>query len=136
VRACKAACGQQARLKVILETGLLPPQLVRRASELAIEGGADFLKTSTGKVAAGASLEAARIMLEVIRQHDPAVGFKAAGGIRSLAQAEGYLALAGQLLGEDWITPEHMRFGASSLLAELLAVLGGQAARAAVDTDY
>jgi len=136
VRACKTACGRQARLKVILETGLLPAQLVRRASELAIEGGADFLKTSTGKVAAGASLEAARIMLTVIRERNPAVGFKAAGGIRSLAQAEGYLALAGQLLGEDWITPAHMRFGASGLLAELLAVLGGQAARAAPDSDY
>ena len=60
---------------MILETGMLPAQLIRRASELAIAAGADFLKTSTGKVAAGASLEAARIMLTVIRQHDPAVGF-------------------------------------------------------------
>lgn len=122
---CKAACGPAVTLKVILETGeLKTPELIRRASDLAIAAGADFIKTSTGKVAVNATLEAADIMLAAIADSGRDVGFKAAGGIRTTADAGAYLALAEQRMGAAWITPAHFRFGASSLLGELLATLG------------
>lgn len=124
VAACKAACGD-ATLKVILETGeLKTPALIRRASELAIAGGADFLKTSTGKVPVNATLEAADILLTAIREADREVGFKAAGGVRSTQDAGDYLRLAERLMGTGWATPEHFRFGASGLLDDLLKTLG------------
>ncbi|QJQ96156.1 MULTISPECIES: deoxyribose-phosphate aldolase [Halomonadaceae] len=124
VAACKAACGEKP-LKVILETGeLKTPELIRQASELAIAGGADFLKTSTGKVAVNATLEATEIMLRAILDSGRDVGFKAAGGVRTAEEAKAYLELAADLMGEAWITPDHFRFGASSLLASLLATLG------------
>ncbi|GGX92300.1 deoxyribose-phosphate aldolase [Litchfieldella qijiaojingensis] len=127
VEACKAACGERV-LKVILETGeLKDPALIRQASELAIAGGADFLKTSTGKVEVNATLEAAEIMLSAIRDSGLEVGFKAAGGVRTAADAKAYLDLAAQLMGEDWLTPAHFRFGASGLLGNLLATLGVEA---------
>ncbi|WP_043530012.1 deoxyribose-phosphate aldolase [Litchfieldella xinjiangensis] len=123
VEACKQACGART-LKVILETGELhDPALIREASELAIAGGADFLKTSTGKVAVNATLEATEIMLHVIREHGGAVGFKAAGGVRTAEDAADYLALANRFMGSAWVTPAHFRFGASSLLANLLDTL-------------
>ncbi|MCC4265425.1 deoxyribose-phosphate aldolase [Oceanimonas baumannii] len=123
VSACKAACGEQL-LKVIIESGALAePALIRRASELAIEGGADFIKTSTGKVTVNATPEAAGIMLEVIRATGGTTGFKAAGGVRTLAQAAEYLALADRLMGPEWVTPAHFRFGASGLLTDLLRIL-------------
>lgn len=125
VAACKRACGA-AQLKVILETGELgTPALIRRAGELAIEGGADFLKTSTGKVPVNATLQAAEVLLETIRASGRAdLGFKAAGGVRSAEDAQAYLALAADLMGEAWLTPAHFRFGASGLLDALLASLG------------
>ncbi|MFC3282253.1 deoxyribose-phosphate aldolase [Litchfieldella rifensis] len=123
VEACKTACGERT-LKVILETGeLQDPQLIRRASELAIAGGADFLKTSTGKVVVNATLEAAEIMLSAIRDSGRNVGFKAAGGVRTADDAKAYLDLAARLMGEHWMTPAHFRFGASSLLGNLLTTL-------------
>ena len=125
VRQCKAACGDQVLLKVIIETGELKSEaLIRRASELAIAAGADFIKTSTGKVPVNATLEAARIMLEVIKATDSRVGFKPAGGVKNAEQAAEYLDLAASILGDDWVTPRTFRFGASSLLASLLATLG------------
>lgn len=125
VRACKAACGDAVKLKVIIESGELgSAELIRRASDLAIAAGADFIKTSTGKVAVNATLEAAEIMLTAIAESGREVGFKAAGGIRTTAEAGEYLALAERLLGADWVTAEHFRFGASSLLQDLLATLG------------
>lgn len=112
-------------LKVILETGeLKDPGLIRTASEIAISAGADFLKTSTGKVAVNATPEAAAIMMQAIRDSGRPVGFKAAGGIRSTAEAGVYLDMALQLLGPSWLRPERFRFGASSLLDELLRTLG------------
>ncbi|WP_275286215.1 deoxyribose-phosphate aldolase [Halomonas elongata] len=124
VEMCKAAAGGKT-LKVILETGeLKDPALIRRASELAIDGGADFLKTSTGKVAVNATLEAAEIMLEVIRDNGGDIGFKAAGGVRTAEDARAYLELAERLMGASWITPQHFRFGASGLLDNLLETLG------------
>ncbi len=114
-------------LKVILETGQLhEPGLIRQAAELAIEGGADFLKTSTGKVKINASLSAATVLLETIRDSGRDIGFKASGGIRHTIEATAYLTLAEQMMGPDWINPAHFRFGASSLLDDLLSVLNGE----------
>lgn len=136
VRACREACPGKT-LKVILETGeLLEPALIRSAGALAIAGGADFLKTSTGKVAVNATLAAASVMLELIREHGGAIGFKAAGGIRSTAEAATYLALAEQILGAEWISARHFRFGASGLLADLLGVLDEQPAASADPGGY
>ncbi|MCK0713679.1 deoxyribose-phosphate aldolase [Chromohalobacter sarecensis] len=123
VEACREACGG-ATLKVILESGeLKDPALIRQAAEIAITAGADFIKTSTGKVAVNATLEAAEIMLETIRDSGRDVGFKAAGGIRTTEDAKAYLELAARIMGEDWISPAHFRFGASGLLDALLATL-------------
>ncbi|MBB3189971.1 deoxyribose-phosphate aldolase [Halomonas cerina] len=136
VEMCKAACGTKT-LKVILETGeLKDATLIRRASELAIEGGADFLKTSTGKVTINATLEAAEILISVIRESGRDVGFKAAGGVRSAEDAQAYLQLAERLMGRDWITPAHFRFGASGLLDDLLVTLEMASAPDGVPRDY
>ena len=118
-------------LKVILETGeLKTPALMERACQLSLIGGADFLKTSTGKTPVNATLEAARIMLGAIAASPAAqtrVGFKAAGGIRTVAEAAAYLALAQELLGAPALTPQRFRIGASSLLNDIEAVLSGAA---------
>lgn len=128
----KAAIPAQARLKVILETGeLADPDVIREASELAISAGADFIKTSTGKVVINATPEAARIMMEAIADTDHSVGFKPAGGIRSVEDAGEYLALADEILGDKWVSPESFRFGASGLLDTLVAVLNGDQSNAA-----
>lgn len=121
VAACKQACGDKL-LKVIIESGeLKDAALIRQASLLAIEAGADFIKTSTGKVAVNATLDAAGIMLAAIRSTGARCGFKAAGGVSTVAEAAEYIDLAEHLLGEHWVRPEHFRFGASSLLAKLQA---------------
>lgn len=124
VKACKAACGANVQLKVIIETGeLKTAALIRQASEISIAAGADFIKTSTGKVPVNATLESAEIMMTVISETKPAVGFKPAGGVKNAAQAAQYLELAESILGKEWVTPAKFRFGASSLLASLLAEL-------------
>ncbi|WP_280547345.1 MULTISPECIES: deoxyribose-phosphate aldolase [unclassified Halomonas] len=136
VEMCKAACGD-ATLKVILETGeLKDPALIRRAAELAVEGGADFLKTSTGKVSVNATLEAAEILLEVIRDSGEDVGFKAAGGVRTTEDAQAYLQLAERIMGANWLTPAHFRFGASGLLDDLLLTLGAFEGNAGPEDGY
>jgi deoxyribose-phosphate aldolase len=123
VKAVREVGGYDVRVKVILEVGAYPDyDLLTHASQVAIESGADFLKTSTGKIATGASLEAAAIMLTVIAESGLPVGFKASGGVREVPHAAGYLALAESILGEGWATPETFRIGASSLLPKLLAV--------------
>ena len=120
VRAVKAASGG-ARLKVILETGVLQnPDLIAAASRDAIEGGADMLKTSSGKTASGASLPAAEAMLRAIHASGREVGFKASGGIGTVEQAAAYLNLAEDIMGAGWATPAHFRIGASRLLDALL----------------
>jgi deoxyribose-phosphate aldolase len=120
VEAARHACPQKL-LKVILETGQLREEkLIRQASQLVLEVGADFLKTSTGKVAINATPEAARIMLEVIGNSNHDAGFKAAGGISTLEQARIYLDLAEEIMGQHWVNPDHFRIGASSLLDDLL----------------
>ena len=120
-----------AKLKVILETGALQtPKLIARASELAIDCGADFIKTSTGKIAVTATPEAARVMLDVIRASGKPVGFKAAGGIRTVADARHYLDIADEIMGPGWATSATFRFGASGLVDALLAAIAGDAAEA------
>ncbi|RFB81351.1 deoxyribose-phosphate aldolase [Methylovirgula sp. 4M-Z18] len=116
-----------ARLKVILETGALQtPQLIAQASDLAIAAGADFIKTSTGKIPVSATPEAARIMLQAIKASGKPVGLKPSGGVRSVHDARKYLELADDIMGAGWTTPETFRFGASGLLASLLATLDGR----------
>jgi deoxyribose-phosphate aldolase len=123
----KEACSG-AHLKVILETGELGTyDNVRRASLLAIAAGADFIKTSTGKLPSSATLPVALVMLEAIRDvHEETgkrVGFKPAGGIRNAKQAVQHLVLVHETLGVDWLTPDLYRFGASSLLNDILMQL-------------
>ena len=120
----KAACGE-AHLKVILETGELETfDNVRRASILAMAAGADFIKTSTGKVTPAATLPVTLVMLEAIRDFEKAtgraVGMKPAGGIRNAKEAIQYLVVLYETLGPRWMTPDRFRFGASSLLNDVL----------------
>lgn len=127
IEACKQVCPKDVILKVIIESGeLKTPELIKLASEVAIRGGADFIKTSTGKVTVNATPEAAKIMLEVIRSTNNAnvdTGFKAAGGVRNVDDALVYLTLAQDILGDNWTNSTHFRFGASSLLSNLLSTL-------------
>ncbi|HKY24905.1 MAG TPA: deoxyribose-phosphate aldolase [Gaiella sp.] len=130
VVAVREACGG-AHLKVILETGELGTyDAVRKASLVAIAGGADFIKTSTGKVAPAATLPVTLCMLEVIRDvYDETglvIGMKPAGGIRTAKQAIQYLCVLHETLGPQWLTPDLFRFGASSLLNDVLLQLRKQ----------
>jgi deoxyribose-phosphate aldolase len=121
IEACRAAVGPDITLKVILETGTLrEPDLITAAARAAVMAGADFLKTSTGKSEVGATLEAAATLLAVCREAGGKVGFKAAGGIRTVADVAAYLHLADAVMGPGWASPATFRFGASSLLDELL----------------
>ena len=123
----RAAIPAPARLKTILETGELKDTvLIRDASHMAIAAGADFIKTSTGKVPVNATPAAAEIMLKAIADSGKPVGFKPAGGVRTLADAEAYLAIAAQYMGPDWATPETFRFGASGVLDALIAAMEGK----------
>jgi len=122
--AIREVCGQ-AHLKVILETGELPSiSLVRRASEIAILAGADFIKTSTGKISTGATPLAFLVMLDTIREYlektGKAIGIKPAGGIRTPGQALIYSGLLRSVLGEQWFHKDFFRIGASSLAGELM----------------
>jgi deoxyribose-phosphate aldolase len=115
-----------AKLKVILETGeLKSPQLINQACQISLDNGADFLKTSTGKVAVNATIDAAKIMLEAIKNHGGNCGFKAAGGIKTIAEAFAYIQLAELIMGSSYINPQTFRFGASSLLNNVLSALNG-----------
>lgn len=126
IRAVRSAMPADLRLKVILESGSYPDAAsIRAAADLAIEAGADFIKTSTGKNGTGATLEAARVMLEAIRASGRNVGFKPSGGIRTATDAGAYLALADEIMGPGWATPETFRFGASGLHDALTGVLPG-----------
>jgi deoxyribose-phosphate aldolase len=128
LQAVRAACPGLA-LKVILETGVLVDDaLVARAARLSLDAGADFLKTSTGKTPVSATPQAARVMLATIAADPRAaarVGFKASGGIRTVADAALYLDLCEQALGREALRPARFRIGASSLLNDIEAMLGG-----------
>jgi len=124
IAAIKDACGQ-AHLKVILETGeLVTCDNVRLASQIAMEAGADFIKTSTGKVSPAATMPVTLVMLEAIRDYFFAtgirIGMKPAGGIRTSKQALAYLVMVKETLGDDWLTPDLFRFGASTLVNDVL----------------
>ncbi len=129
LRAVRRAC-DGLLLKVILESGeLATAELVAQASRLALAEGADFLKTSTGKTPHGATPEAARVMLQAIAADERAaghVGFKASGGVRSVADAAVYIDLVESVLGAGALVPAHLRIGASALLADIDAVLAGR----------
>lgn len=127
ISACKAACGQDVTLKVILETGaLIDPAIIADASVNALTAGADFIKTSTGKIPEGATLEAAAVMLLVIRHVMPQlkrnIGIKISGGVRDIQQAAQYMELADVIMGREWVTAENFRIGASQLVDKLVAV--------------
>ncbi len=122
--AVKEAC-KEAHLKVILETGELGTyEQVRKASFLAMDAGADFIKTSTGKLASAATLPVTLVMLEAIREYFLAtgrvVGMKPAGGIKTAKQAWHYLVMVKETLGDDWLHADRFRIGASSLLNDVL----------------
>ena len=124
IAAVKEACGP-AHLKVILETGeLVSYDNVRLASDLAMEAGTDFIKTSTGKVSPAATLPVTLVMLEAIRDYfyktGVRIGMKPAGGIRTSKQALAYLVMLKETLGDDWLTPDLFRFGASTLVNDVL----------------
>lgn len=136
VRRVADVCHEHSRpalLKVILETGVLEDvDVIRAAAAVAVANGADFLKTSTGKLEPAATPEAAEALLQVIvaaRRNDPAtadriIGLKVAGGVKSVAEAAGYLDLADRYLQPDTAEPGNFRFGASGLLNDIVAVLG------------
>lgn len=123
VEQCRAACGGRP-LKVILETGMLTDaDAVRRAARVAIDAGADFVKTSTGKAGVNATPEAAEVLLETISERGADCGLKVSGGVRTLDDARVYVDLAERILGPDFVRPERFRIGASGLLDDLLNTL-------------
>jgi deoxyribose-phosphate aldolase len=136
--AVRKACEGLA-LKVILETGeLVSPALIRLASRISLEAGADFLKTSTGKTPISATPEAARLMLGAIAEDTLAaarVGFKPSGGIRTVADAAVYMALHQEVLGAAALNPQRFRIGASSILGDIHALLSGNSASATVSSE-
>jgi deoxyribose-phosphate aldolase len=121
VAGCRAICGANVCLKVIIESGELKTDaLIKQASDICIAAGANFIKTSTGKVPVNATLEATKVMLLSIKDSGKDVGFKAAGGVKDAQAAGDYLQLARDIMGDDWVNTDHFRFGASSLLTSLL----------------
>lgn len=111
-------------LKVIIESGILKTEnLIELASRISIEAGSDFIKTSTGKVPINATLDAASIMLNTIKNNNSKCGFKASGGIKTVTDATKYLDLASQIMGSTWINSHTFRFGASGLLNDVMNIL-------------
>jgi deoxyribose-phosphate aldolase len=140
ILAIKEACGD-THLKVILETGELGTlDRVRQASDLAMHAGADFIKTSTGKIQPAATMQVTLVMLQAIRDYYYAtgrmVGMKPAGGISKSKLAVHYLVMLKETLGNAWMTPEWFRFGASSLANDVLMQLRKQATGVYQSADY
>jgi len=132
VEAVRDLVDQGRLLKVILETGeLKDAHLIDTASRLAIDAGADFIKTSTGKTPVSATPEAAEIMLNAIKASGRNVGLKPSGGIRTVADAKAYLDLADRIMGQGWATPRTFRIGASSVYDTLIAAIEGRDSAAA-----
>ena len=141
IAAVKNVCGKKARLKVILETGELGTfDKVRKASDIAIYAGADFIKTSTGKIQPAATLPVTLVMLEAIKDYyyssGKMVGMKPAGGISNAKLALQYLVLVKETLGNRWLTNSWFRFGASSLANDILMQLMKQSTGAYQSKDY
>jgi deoxyribose-phosphate aldolase len=140
ITATKEACGS-SHLKVILETGELGTyDLVRKASQIAMLAGADFIKTSTGKIAPAATPPVTLVMLEAIRDYYYAtgkrIGMKPAGGIRTAKQALHYLVMVKETLGDAWLTSDLFRFGASTLLNDVLMQIEKERTGAYQGGDY
>lgn len=140
IAAVKAACGE-AHLKVILETGELGTyDVVRKASQIAMLAGGDFIKTSTGKIQPAATTPVTLVMLEAIRDFYYAtgkrIGMKPAGGIRTAKQSLHYLVMVKETLGDAWLTPDLFRFGASTLLNDVLMQLEKERTGAYQGQDY
>jgi len=140
IAAIKEACGA-ARLKVILETGeLVTFDNVRRASDIAMYAGADFIKTSTGKIQPAATMPVTLVMLEAIKDFyiktGKMIGMKPAGGISKAKLAVHYLVMVNEVMGEDWLSNEWFRFGASSLANDVLMQLMKQKTGAYQSADY
>ncbi|WP_417228622.1 deoxyribose-phosphate aldolase [Amphritea sp.] len=128
IQSVKNLCGD-VLLKVIIESGeLQSEELIRKATEVSIRAGADFVKTSTGKVPVNATPEAARVMVQAIFDlgAQDRVGFKAAGGVKTTQDAKNYIEAATDIMGSDWLNAQHYRFGTSSLLVDLLKTLGAE----------
>ena len=126
----KASC-RDAKLKVILETGVLnDPVLIKKAALVAMNAGADFIKTSTGKVSVGATYDAVYVMAKTIAEYNALnnvkVGLKVAGGVSTTEQAVSYYTIVASVLGEDWLNASSFRFGASRLVNALISSLCGQ----------
>lgn len=123
IRTARELC-EGKTLKIILETGEIKNAAkIAEASQICIENGADFIKTSTGKSKISATPEAANAILETINQSTANVGFKASGGIKTIDDAKKYLVLATSIMGYKWISPSNMRIGASSLLDNLISTI-------------
>jgi deoxyribose-phosphate aldolase len=140
IAAVKEACGA-AHLKVILETGeLITYDNVRLASRIAMDAGADFIKTSTGKVQPAATMPVTLVMLEAIRDYfletGIRIGMKPAGGIRHAKQSLAYLVMVKETLGDDWLTPDLFRIGASTLLNDVLMQIARVADGNYQSSDY
>jgi deoxyribose-phosphate aldolase len=135
IEAVRDLVEQGRLLKVILETGeLKDPVLIETASRLAIEAGADFIKTSTGKTPVSATPQAAEIMLNAVKASGRSVGLKPSGGIRTLSDAKVYLDLADRIMGAGWATPRTFRIGASSVYDALIAAIEGRTSTTAAGT--
>ena len=137
----KEACGKNVRLKVILETGELGElDKVRRASDIAMHAGADFIKTSTGKISPAATLPVTLVMLEAIRDYyyetGIMIGMKPAGGISNSKLALQYLLMVKETLGGKWLTNQYFRFGASSLANDVLMQISKQKSGIYQSGDY
>jgi deoxyribose-phosphate aldolase len=132
IAACRAVTPQGKTLKAILETGeLKDTKHILRAATLALDAGADFLKTSTGEAPVNATPDAAEILLQSIRDSGRPAGFKASGGIATVADAGVYLDIADRIMGPGWVTPKTFRLGASALLDDLLAAIEGNSTQPA-----
>lgn len=141
IAAIKALCGKKARLKVILETGELGSlDRVRLASDIAIQAGADFIKTSTGKISPAATMPVTLVMLEAIRDHyfktGEMIAMKPAGGISTAKSALHYLVMVKETLGDEWLDPHWFRFGASRLANDVLMQIVKQSSGLYQSSDY
>ncbi len=131
IQELKAICGEDVPLKVILETGALQTAVnIKKAALMAIYSGADFIKTSTGKIEPGATPAAVYVMCQTIKEYyektGTRIGLKIAGGVKTAAQAVDYYSIVKEVLGQDWLTPTLLRIGASGLANNLLSVIKGE----------
>lgn len=124
-----------AQLKVIIESGaLVHPYFIKVATQVSIRAGADFVKTSTGKIGVHATLNAARTILETIKETNPTCGFKASGGIRTVAEAMEYINLAREIMGDEYVKAATFRFGASGIFNDIKALVNGQKSEASTSS--